>query len=164
MKQLLYILLGLFGFGLSSCEMRTEYGVPHVHFNLKARVVDEAGKPIEGIEARVKESWNNYETPFENRTGITNYLGEIDAHTSSVFNIEHTIVFLDPDGEANGGKFETKSVDISEYIVQTDEGDGNWYNGGYTAEIGDVVMTLEPESTEEENTNTEEENTNTEEE
>lgn len=158
MKKLLYMLLALLGISATGCDfMRVEYGVPHVHFNLKARVVDEAGKPIEGIEARVKQSWDDYNMPFENRTGISNYLGEIDAHTANAHSMEHIIVFVDPDGEANGGKFETKTVDISEHIVQTDEGDGNWDNGSYVAEIGDVVMTLEPEASEDENINTEEE-------
>lgn len=158
MKKLLYMLLALLGISATGCDfMRVEYGVPHVHFNLKARVVDEAGKPIEGIEARVKQSWGDYNMPFENRTGISNYLGEIDAHTANAHSMEHIIVFVDPDGEANGGKFESKTVDISEYIVQTDEGDGSWDNGSYVAEIGDVVMKLEPEASEDENTNTEEE-------
>ena len=150
--------MGLLGISATGCDfMRVEYGTPHVHFNLKARVIDEAGKPIEGIEARVKESWGDYYQHFDNRTGVTNYLGEIDAHTSNMFSMDHTIIFLDPDGEANGGKFESKTVDISEYIVQTSEGDGNWDNGSYVAEIGDVVMKLEPEAPEDENTNTEEE-------
>lgn len=158
MKRLLYMLLALLGISATGCDfMRVEYGVPHVHFNLKARVVDEAGKPIEGIEARVKQSWGDYNMPFENRTGISNYLGEIDAHTANAHSMEHIIVFVDPDGEANGGKFETKTVDISEHIVQTDEGDGSWDSGSYVAEIGDVVMTLEPEAPEDENINTEEE-------
>ena len=158
MKRLLYLLLGLLGISATGCDfMRVEYGSPHVHFNLKARVIDEAGKPIEGIEARVKVGSGDHNTPFDNRTGVTNYLGEIDAHTSSMFSMDHTIIFLDPDGEANGGKFESKTVDISEHIVQTDEGDGNWDNGSYVAEIGDVVMKLEPEAPEDENTNTEEE-------
>ena len=155
MKKLLYMLLALLGVSATGCDfVMEEYGVPYVHFNLKARVVDEAGKPIEGIEARVKNGHNNYETPFENRTGVTNYLGEIDARSWDIFN---EIIFIDPDGEANGGKFESKTVDIGDYIVQTDEGDGNWDNGTYVAEIGDVVMTLEPEAPEDENTNTEEE-------
>ena len=158
MKRLLYLLLGLLGISATGCDfMRVEYGSPHVHFNLKARVIDEAGKPIEGIEARVKVGSGDHNTPFDNRTGVTNYLGEIDAHTSSMFSMDHTIIFLDPDGEANGGKFESKTVDISDHIVQTDEGDGNWDNGSYVAEIGDVVMKLEPEAPEDENTNTEEE-------
>ena len=158
MKKLLYMLLALLGISATGCDfMRVEYGVPHVHFNLKARVVDEAGKPIEGIEARVKSGHNDYDIPFESRTGVTNYLGEIDAHMSIISIIEHDIIFIDPDGEANGGKFESKTVDIGDYIVQTDEGDGNWDSGSYVAEIGDVVMTLEPEAPEDENTNTEEE-------
>ena len=155
MKKLLYMLLALLGISATG-GMRVEYGTPHVNFNLKARVIDEAGKPIEGIEARVKEGWGDYYAHFDNRTGVTNYLGEIDAHTSNMFDTGHEIIFIDPDGEANGGKFESKTVDISDHIVQTDEGDGNWYNGGYKAEIGDVVMTLEPEASEDENTNTEE--------
>ena len=160
MKRLLYLLLGLLGISATGCDfMMVEYGSPHVHFNLKARVIDEAGKPIEGIEARVKEGWGDYYTPFDNRTGVTNYLGEIDAHTSNMFNTEHEIIFIDPDGEANGGKFESKTVDISEYIVQTDEGDGSWDNGSYVAELSDVVMSLE-EATEGENN----ENNNVEEE
>lgn len=158
MKKLLYMLLALLGISATGCVV--EYGVPHVHFNLKARVVDEAGKPIEGIEARVKTNYNG--TPdgirFENRTGVSNYLGEIDAVSGDMWpKSDHEIMFIDPDGEANGGKFESKTVDISDYIVQTDEGDGNWDRGSYVAEIGDVVMTLEPEAPEDENTNTEEE-------
>ena len=48
MKKLLYMLLALLGISATGCDfMRVEYGTPHVHFNLKARVVDEAGKPIE---------------------------------------------------------------------------------------------------------------------
>jgi hypothetical protein len=73
--------------------------------------------------------------------------------------VEHEVIFIDPDGEANGGKFESKEVDIKKYIVQTDEGDGSWDNGSYVAELGDVVMSLE-EATEGENN----ENNNVEEE
>ena len=32
-----------------------EYGTPNVHFSLKARVVDEAGVPIQGIEVRTED-------------------------------------------------------------------------------------------------------------
>ena len=151
-NRIFYLLLTLLGISVSGC-MRVEYGTPHVHFNLKARVIDEAGKPIEGIEARAKSNYSESGIPFESRTGVTNYLGEIDAHTSNLFNTEHEIVFIDPDGEANGGKFATKVVDISEHVIQTDAGDGNWDNGSYKADIGDVVMTLETPTTEPEDDN-----------
>lgn len=153
MKRLLYLLLALLGFGTTGCGFGAcEYGVPHVTFNLKARVVDEAGKPIEGIEVRAKLSYAPEGIPFENRSGESNYLGQIDAVSGGMHGVGHEVIFIDPDGEANGGKFESKVVDISDHIVQTDEGDGSWYKGGYTAEIGDVVMSLE-EVAEEDNEN-----------
>lgn len=160
MKRLLYMLLALLGFGTTGCGFgAVEYGVPHVHFNLKARVVDEAGKPIEGIEVRAKSNYESDGIPFENRTGVSNYLGQIDAVNGYMHSVEHEVIFIDPDGEANGGKFESKEVDIKKYIVQTDEGDGSWDNGSYVAELGDVEMSLE-EATEGENN----ENNNVEEE
>ena len=62
--------------------------------------------------------------------------------------------FIDVDGEANGGEFETLTVKI-ENLTQTEEGDGNWYNGAYTADMGTVTMKLKEKS--EENTDTPEE-------
>lgn len=151
-NRIFYLLLTLLGVSVSGC-MRVEYGTPHVHFNLKARVIDEAGKPIEGIEVRAKSSYAPEGIPFENRSGESNYLGEIDAVSGSMHSIEHEVIFIDPDGEANGGKFESKVMDISGHITQTDEGDGNWDNGSYKADIGDVVMTLETPATEPEDDN-----------
>ena len=151
-NRIFYLLLTLLGVSVSGC-MRVEYGTPHVHFNLKARVIDEAGKPIEGIEARAKSNYSESGIPFENRSGESNYLGEIDAVSGSMHSIEHEVIFIDPDGEANGGKFESKVMDISGHITQTDEGDGNWDNGSYKADIGDVVMTLETPATEPEDDN-----------
>lgn len=151
-NRIFYLLLTLLGVSVSGC-MRVEYGTPHVHFNLKARVIDEAGKPIEGIEARAKSNYAPEGIPFENRSGESNYLGEIDAVSGSMHSIEHEVIFIDPDGEANGGKFESKVMDISGHITQTDAGDGNWDNGSYKADIGDVVMTLETPATEPEDDN-----------
>ena len=152
-NRIFYLLLTLLGVSVSGC-MRVEYGTPHVHFNLKARVIDEAGKPIEGIEARAKSNYSESGIPFESRTGESNYLGEIDATSGDMWHgMQHEIIFLDPDGEANGGKFATKVVDISEHVIQTDAGDGNWDNGSYKADIGDVVMTIETPATEPEDDN-----------
>ena len=48
-------------------------------------------------------------------------------------------------------------MDISDKVVQTKEGDGNWNEGTYVAELGDVTMTLKSEDTQEEVDPTEEE-------
>ena len=152
MKRLLYILLGLLG--LTSCESffgAAEYGAPHVNFSLKARVVDEAGNPIQGIEVRTEEGGR-----FEYNTGFSDYEGYIDASGGYFWpGVQNQkMQFIDVDGEANGGEFETLTVKI-ENLIQTEEGDGNWYNGAYTADMGTVTMKLKEKS--EENTDTPEE-------
>ena len=150
MKKLIYFLLALLGV---SCNigMRCEYGTPHVSFSLKARVVDEAGNPIQGIEVRTKDNY------FEDRTGVSDYLGNIDAYGSYIWpGSQYDVVFFDNDGPLNGGEFETLEMDISDKVVQTKEGDG-WDRGTYVAELGDVTMTLKSEDAQEEENTTEEE-------
>ena len=133
--------------------MRCEYGTPHVSFSLKARVVDEAGNPIQGVEVRTKEG--DY---FDDRTGVSNYLGNIDAHSNYIWpGTQYEVVFYDNDGPQNGGEFETLEMDIADKVVQTKEGDGNWNDGTFVAELGDVTMTLKSEDTQEEENTTEEE-------
>lgn len=151
MKKLIYFLLALLGV---SCNigMRCEYGTPHVSFSLKARVVDEAGNPIQGIEVRTKDNY------FEDRTGVSDYLGNIDAYGSYIWpGSQYDVVFFDNDGPLNGGEFETLEMDISDKVVQTKEGDGNWNGGTFVAELGDVTMTLKSEDAQEEENTTEEE-------
>ena len=151
MKRLLYILLGLLG--LSSCEHffgAAEYGCPNVSFSLKARVVDEAGVPIQGIEVRAEDG-----DRFEYNTGFSDYQGYIDARGSFWPGTERgKVQFIDIDGEANGGEFETLTLQI-ENVTQTEDGSGNWYDGAYTADMGTVTMKLKEKS--EENTETHDE-------
>ena len=144
MKRLIYILLGLLG--LTSCEHfigAAEYGCPNVSFSLKARVVDEAGSPIQGIEVRTED-----DRQFEYHTGFSDYQGYIDARGSFWPGTERgKVQFIDIDGEANGGEFETLTVDI-ENATQTEEGIGHWYEGAYTADLGTVIMKLKEQSEE----------------
>ena len=149
MKKLIYFLLALLGV---SCDTgMVMYGVPHISFSLKARVVDEAGNPIQGIEVRTKEG--DY---FTDRTGVSDYLGNIDAHGGFWPGHQYEVVFYDIDGPLNGGEFEALEMDISDKVVQTKEGD-DWDRGTYVAELGDVTMTLKSEDAQEEENTTEEE-------
>ena len=143
MKRLIYILLGLLGF--TSCEHfgSVEYGCPNVSFSLKARVVDEAGVPIQGIEVRTDEGGR-----FEYNTGFSDYQGYIDARGSFWPGTQDgKVQFIDIDGEANGGEFETLTVDIQN-ATQTEEGSGGWYEGAYAADLGTVTMKLKEQSEE----------------
>ena len=138
--------------GFTSCGVgMVEYGCPHANFSLKARVVDEAGNPIQGIEVRTEDG-----ARFEYNTGFSDYQGYIDAYGGYFWpGVQNQkMQFIDVDGEANGGEFETLTVQI-ENLIQTEEGDGNWYDGAYTADMGTVTMKLKEKS--EENTDTPEE-------
>lgn len=152
MKRLLNIILALLGFGASGCVGVAMYGTPHVDFHLTARVVDSDGNPIQGIEARTKEG--NY---FDSNTGISDYQGNIDAVGQIWPGSQYAVTFYDIDGEYNGGVFETLELDISDKVKQTKKGDGDWYQGTYRADLGDVTLTLKEQSAEEDNTNVEEE-------
>lgn len=139
MKKLIYLLLALLGFGAVSCEeigedVSGEYGCPHVNFSLKARVVNQMGEPIEGIKVRV--DWiEEYTDPN----------GEINVNVSVFTGSQNMVRFEDVDGEANGGEFETLTLDITDKVEQTEDGSGSWYDGAFKAELGDVTMTLKEE-------------------
>ena len=163
MKRLILFLLALLGFSFTSCEPKDEeiipvleYGVPRVSFKLKAHVVDEAGEPIQGIEVRTED-----DEPFEYNTGISDYQGNIDAYGGFWPGAERgQVQFIDIDGEANGGEYETQLVKLTN-VEQLEEGE-SWYHGAYSVDVGTVVMKLKVSTDEEENTengeNTDEEN------
>lgn len=147
MKRFIYFLLALLGFGAVSCDngsmddVVAEYGCPHINFSLKARVVDEAGKPIEGIEVQTKD----------NAFYADNYSdaeGNIDLNVSMWPDTNIDLVFTDVDGAENGGEFETLELNIADKVEQVKEGSGSWYEGGYKADLGDVTMKLKAESDE----------------
>ena len=148
MKRFIYFLLALIGFGAVSCDndwgdVVAEYGCPHMNFSFKARVIDEAGKPIEGIEVQTRNG-DFYMDNFSDAEG------NIDLTTGMWPNINIDLIFTDVDGEENGGEFETLELNISDKVEKVKEGDGRWYNGEYAADLGDVTMTLKAENVEQE--------------
>ena len=148
MKRFIYFLLALIGFGAGACDNDwgdpvPEYGCPHMNFSFKARVIDEAGKPIEGIEVQTRNG-DFYMDNFSDAEG------NIDLTTGMWPNTNIDVIFTDVDGEENGGEFETLELNISDKVEKVKEGDGRWYNGDYAADLGDVTMTLKAENVEQE--------------
>ena len=143
MKRLLYLLMTLLGFGLHSCKV--EYGAPYVNYKLSVRVVDEAGKPIPGIEVRKGFDYGSY---FVQGNDLTDSNGEyIMARFVSYATYPTDLLFEDIDGELNGGEFESKSVNISDKFVLIEDG-GGWYEGRYEAVVGDIVLEKKTETEE----------------
>lgn len=149
MKRFIYFLFALLGFGAVACDngsmddVVAEYGCPHINFSLKARVVDEAGKPIEGIEVQTKDN-DFYADNYSDAEG------NIDLNVSMWPDTNIDLVFTDVDGAENGGEFEALELNIADKVEQVKEGSGSWYEGGYKADLGDVTMTLKAENVEQE--------------
>ena len=149
MKRFIYFLLALLGVGAGACDngsmddVVAEYGCPHMNFSFKARVIDEAGKPIEGIEVQTRNG-DFYMDNFSDAEG------NIDLNVSMWPDTNIDLVFTDVDGAENGGEFETLELNIADKVEQVAEGSGSWYEGGYKANLGDVVMTLKAENVEQE--------------
>ena len=147
MKRFIYFLLALLGFGTIACDnvsmkdVVAEYGCPHINFSLKARVIDEAGKPIEGIEVQTK----NYAFYAGNYSDAE---GNIDLKVGMWPDTNIDLVFTDVDGAENGGEFETLELNIADKVEQVKEGSGSWYEGDFAADLGDVTLKLKAESDE----------------
>lgn len=141
----------LLGFGASGCSLVSddtyidddvvaEYGCPHVTFQLSARVVDEEGTPIKGIEVY----WEG--APLSYDDNASDAEGNIHIVDASIWPESlNEVEFVDPDGAENGGEFETLKVDISSKVEMVESGEGTWYQGRYKAVLGDVTMTLKKE-------------------
>ena len=106
--RLLTRLFALFGMTLTCVAC---YGVMYTEFDpefgASGRVVDDAGVPIEGIEARC--GGNVTSTDAEGRF----YLRAR----------EPFVILTDVDGEANGGEFEEKAITFNSTGTNIDLGD-----------------------------------------
>lgn len=120
--------------GLSGCEKdglrRNEYYVLWI----TARVVDEAGEPIQGIYVYPEGA------KFPGREGYTDYKGEMGADTRIDPYKPVKIVFEDIDGEYNRGIWGTRVVDISSLLTPPQKADSNGFLGSSFIELGDIEL------------------------
>lgn len=137
MKRLMILAMVLCGVALASCEKDEQKHESYYVLWFSARVVDEAGEPIQGIYA--------YPEPnaFYGRTGYSDYQGVISGfvhlHPSEI----HNIVFEDVDGEYNGGIYETVTLNLREKVSGLGNKPDEWgFVGSDVVDLGDVVMRL----------------------
>ena len=137
-KAILSALLTVLGFEACSVSddgedsMVCMYGMPTATWNLKGIVTDEAGKPIEGIKTSVKHVYE-LESGKTETWGIDSVMTDADGQYSlKAYDMGSDIKLIveDVDGEANGGKFRSDTLDIdSSKAVKTAEGSGTWDMG-----------------------------------
>ena len=146
MRRFILFLFTLLGYGAmaTSCsedpsdkEPNCEYGCPWVEFSIKARVVDADGKPIKGIGAKCYYSAEYLD--YLEFLGLTDVDGNLNIESRDM-SYPRYMLLTDTDGEANGGEFQDKIVEIEGSFEQIKEGDGSWFKGVYKAELEDITL------------------------
>ena len=126
-------MLVLLGVGFVGCDKEEHDSYYVMYFT--ARVVDEAGEPIQGIHSYLVEE------EFNGRSGYSDYLGEISGFVHASPYISGDVVFEDIDGEYNGGCFESVTLNIKSKMIGWDNTPDNWgYTGSAVISVGEVVM------------------------
>ncbi len=103
--------------GASSLIIAACYGMPSLageHRLFRIKVKDD-NIPIPGLEVKVN-LYNSSETIFfESSTGTTDELGEY-IYNSIDASYKYTVDISDVDGEANGGDFASKTIEITDSL------------------------------------------------
>ena len=133
-------LLSLLGFSVTSCGATDEYGSPYAEYELKGKVTNMNGDPIQGIELNYGGIYNNvlfssyisemYKSPQTQKDGSYDIKFE-DSPMGIV-----RIIAKDIDGPENGS-FETDSIDVK---IEGFEGGISWFHG--KAEVNIPVIKL----------------------
>ena len=134
----------LVALGFTACDNETtddayplEYGTPSVDYRVKGIVTDEAGNPIENIRVIIRNAWDNTPTLNADDTVYTDKEGAFANEMAGTVAIQKQKVYFDDiDGEANGGLFQSDSINISDMTpTLVEEGHGSWYQGKYEFEV-----------------------------
>ena len=143
MGKIIKFLLICLGFkSLTACDVEiwngtAEYGTPYAEYEVKGRVSDAEGTPIQGIRVSMGESQSSYldSVAVTDAEGRFHVIHGTFPYNDNTFDIQ----FTDIDGEAGGGLFEEQTVTVQAEVVE--EGDG-WDEGDYAVKE-DVNVTLE---------------------
>lgn len=120
MKKLIYLLIAVLGFSCAEEEeMPVMYGPMRPEtYRVDARVIDQEGNPINGIEVSMGSTAEDF-TPI----GQTDENG-LYTLTLKEWPTVEVLRFTDIDGEANGGEFMDKSVNVNKVFQENDHVDG----------------------------------------
>ncbi len=115
-----------------------EYGVPHVEFTFKGRVLDKDGNPIPGIKVSPLIEVGSQGTLHTDENGeVEGRLGFVQT-----WDLEKIgIAFEDEDGPENGGSFARDTLRFKDLNVQKVKEGSGWNEGTYHS---DFEKTLTP--------------------
>lgn len=139
--------LALLGFtGCSNSDGPLLYGSPSVDYRVLGTVTDTQGKPLEGIQVVVN---NSYALTYYDENGIivkdkyesgkltpdtvyTDKNGKFSSYKVEALSDSKLVVeFQDIDGEANGGEFQLKRLTQKELDKKQLKKGDDWYDGEF---------------------------------
>ena len=137
------MLLALLGVGATSCIVPCMYGTPNADWTVKGKVVDEAGKPVAGLQVVLGNQYENSEQVIYDQ----NYwpLDTLQTGTDGVYQVDQQgfplnylrVDIHDIDGEAGGGEFADASLILHD--IKFEDGKG-WYEGHAEINVPDIVV------------------------
>ena len=144
MGKIIKFLLICLGFkSVVACHGATEeYGTPYAEYEVKGRVSDAEGTPVQGIRVSMGESQSSYldSVAVTDAEGRFHVIHGTFPFRDNTFEMQ----FTDIDGEAGGGLFEEQTVTVQ--AEMTEEGDG-WDEGDYAVkEDVNVMLELKKDS------------------
>lgn len=124
--------LALLGVSAAGCDLigvgRVEYGCPYADFEVKGKVTDALRDlPLQGIRVSATDEFgqNKYAAV------TTDSEGRFELLWSDFPDETVTLLVEDVDGPDNGGTFAPQTFSVQ--LEQTEAGDGDWYEGRYSA-------------------------------
>ena len=135
-NAILTALLSMLGYGCSTTSNEPEmYGTPTADYIFKGRVTDEAGVPIQGIKTSLKQVFKSDNGTYVEGLDsmLTGASGDYQLKYDGMIEHQSKLIVEDIDGEANGGKFLSHTIDIDfkNNAIQIKNGDNSWYQGTY---------------------------------
>jgi len=136
--KLLTFLLSVLG--IQACDGSAEYGCPSAKYKVKGTIISqENNEKIEGIRAVLVGSHDGVENSYYGDTVYTDSQGEFYIERYDIPRNEFILKLQDIDEEKNG-EFLEKNIPIDMKEVPLKGGDGNWYLGEATIDMGEVEL------------------------
>ena len=137
------MLLALLGVSATSCIVPCMYGTPNADWTVKGKVVDEAGKPVAGLQVVLGNQYENSEQVVYDQ----NYwpLDTLQTGSDGVYTVDQNgfplnylrIDVHDIDGEAGGGEFADASLIVRDFKFEDGKG---WYEGHANINVPDIIV------------------------
>ena len=137
MKRIVIRLLSLLGFAaVTGCDEGSldMYGCPSATFEIKGKVFDDAETPVEGIRVFASEHSDTTGYAVRSKSVFTSKDGEYEVVLNTIPVRKVYLFATDVDGEANGGEFASRSIEVDFTDAKFEGGDG-WYSGKATETV-----------------------------